>query len=247
MFKRAVLKLSGEALSNTGGSFGAIGEAVVADIVRQVVNAMASGTQIAIVVGGGNFWRGRQALPQMDRVAADQIGMLATVMNAIYLRDAFERQGAAARVTTPVPFGRFTELFEYKTALGFMRENVAVINAAGLGHPFFSTDTVAAVRAAELSADCVLYAKNVDGVYDRDPAKHEDAKKYRTVSYKRAISDSLNAADMAALHISREAGIPSYVFGLREPDGIVRACSFPDTGGLEGTYLNNGIEEAFYG
>jgi uridylate kinase len=173
--------------------------------------------------------------------------MLGTVMNALYLQDAFRRGGVTAMVTTPSPFGNFTEVYVRDTALAWMAQGYVVINAAGLGHPFFSTDTITALRAAELDADCILYAKNVDGVYEKDPACFPNARKFRFLSYRRALADTLNAADMAALHLSREADIPSYVFGLEKPESIINACVYPDTGELRGTFISNSVgDDIFY-
>jgi len=182
----------------------------------------------------------------MDRVKADYMGMLATVMNAIYLAEAFKRQGARAMVMTPMPFANMTRVFEKDVALELLEAQTILINAAGTGHPYFSTDTITALRAAELSADCILYAKNIDGVYCSDPRKNPAARKYRNLSYSTAIKNGLNAADIAAMHISHESGIPSYVFGLNAPDSISLACAYPATGHLNGTYMNVDIKEDYY-
>jgi uridylate kinase len=139
-----------------------------------------------------------------------------------------------------------TLLYEKERVLTLMEAKTIIINAAGVGHPFFSTDTVTALRAAELEADCVLYAKNVDGVYEADPAQHPKARKYKNLSYRTAITQSLNAADMAAMHLSIEAGIPSYVFSLDEPDSILNACAYPHTKTQEGTYISLNQEDDFY-
>lgn len=242
MFNRAVIKLSGEALAGNALHFD---DAVVDSVVGQIKTAVEAGTQVALVVGGGNFWRGRSR-PDMDHVKADQIGMLATVMNAVYLSEAFRRQGVTAQVMTPAPFANITALYDKDTALRLMAAGTVVINAAGLGHPFFSTDTITALRAAELEADCILYAKSVDGVYECDPRENPDARKYKTLSYRTAITRFLNAADMAAMHLSNEAGIPSFIFGLNQPESIVRACAFPETDALAGTLVAVDIEEDFY-
>jgi uridylate kinase len=182
----------------------------------------------------------------MDRVRADQIGMLATVMNALYLTDACRREGMKAQVVTPIPIGRMTTVYEKERVLDMMAEQTVVINAAGVGHPFFSTDTVTALRAAELEADCVMYAKSVDGVYDSDPVKNPNARKYKHLSYQTAITQSLNAADMAAMHLSAEAEIPSFVFSLNHPDSITLACAYPYTDTLEGTFISLNDKEDFY-
>jgi uridylate kinase len=175
------------------------------------------------------------------------MGMLATIMNAIYVADAFRRAGQNAKVLTPFPVGNITTLYEKDTALEMLSSGVVIINAGGLGHPLFSTDTITALRAAELEADCVLYAKNTDGVYDANPKENAAAKKFRTLSYHTAISENLNIADMTALQISQEANIPSYVFELEAADSIMLACSYPSTKNLNGTYISVQSKEDYYG
>ncbi|MDR1664033.1 MAG: uridine monophosphate kinase [Clostridiales bacterium] len=251
MIRRTVIKLSGEALAGEvpvpAEFFNPFSDAVIHSIVSQIKTVLNDArVQVALVLGGGNFWRGRQAPEGMDRSRADQIGMLATVMNGIYLMEAFRKQGVRARVATPIPIGQFTEIYERDAALAYMESGGVLINAAGLGHPYFSTDTITALRAAELSADCILYAKSVDGVFDKDPKKFKDARKFKTLSYRKAIAETLNAADMAALHLSNDAKIPSFVFGLDEPLSLVSACNFPETAPLEGTFLDVNAEDIFY-
>jgi uridylate kinase len=239
MLKRVVIKLSGEAIGSESG----YNDEIIDSIVRQIILLVRARMQVAIVIGGGNYWRGRQACPEMDRVKADQIGMLATVMNAIYLQDSFRRQGQKAKVVTPIPIGNITELYKKDDALEMMESGVVVINAAGLGHPMFSTDTVTALRAAELEADCIFFAKNTDGVYDADPHKNPSARKYRTLSYRTAIEKDLHIADMSALHLAAEAEIPAYVFSLNAPKSITLAGSYPETGNLNGSYISvNAVE-----
>jgi uridylate kinase len=243
MLKRAVIKLSGEAIGKTDMLFD---DNVINSIVGQIKDVMEKGTQIALVVGGGNLWRGHLARPDMDRVKADQMGMLATIMNAIYLQEAFKRQGVKAKVATPTPFGNITALYDKDTALAWMEDKTVLINAAGLGHPFFSTDTITALRGLELETDCILYAKNIDGVYDKDPKKYPDARKYQTLTYRTAVTEGLGAADISALHLSSEARMPSYVFGLDRPDSIRLACAYPETNQLQGTYITVDAKEDFY-
>jgi len=245
MIKRTVIKLSGEAVGDSQAASG-YNDLVIDSIVSQIIQAVDAGTQVSLVIGGGNLWRGHQARPDMDRVKADSMGMLATVMNAIYLAEAFKRQGAKAMVMTPMPMANITRVYEKDMALELMANQTILINAAGTGHPYFSTDTITALRAAELEADCVLYAKNVDGVYDSDPRKNSAARKFKSLSYRRAIQDGLNAADIAAMHISKEAGIPSYIFGLNAPDSISLACAYPHTSQLNGTFMNVDIKEDYY-
>jgi len=245
MFSRTVIKLSGEAIGAEASPSG-YDDITISSLLRQIQQVMDAGTQVALVVGGGNLWRGRSANAEMDRVRADQIGMLATVMNALYLCDACRRQGIKAQVVTPIPFGKMTQLYEKERVLAQMAERTVIINAAGVGHPFFSTDTVTALRAAELEADCVLYAKSIDGVYDADPNKNPDARKYKLLSYHTAITQSLGAADMAALHLSAEAEIPSFVFSLDAPNSLVNACAYPNSRELAGTYISSKKEDEFY-
>ncbi|MCL1843171.1 MAG: uridine monophosphate kinase [Defluviitaleaceae bacterium] len=246
MLKRTIIKLSGEAIGcETKAS--SYNDAFVDDIVRQIIHVVQAGVQVALVIGGGNYWRGRQACPEMDRVKADQMGMLATVMNALYLADAFRRAGQKAKVVTPITIGNITELYDKDSALEKLSGGTVLINAAGLGHPMFSTDTITALRAAELEADCILYAKNTDGVYDADPRENPDARKYRSLSYHTAISQNLNVADMTALQLAQEAGIPSYVFALDAVNSITLACSYPKTYNLKGTYIHVSAQEDFYG
>ncbi|MCL2202745.1 MAG: UMP kinase [Defluviitaleaceae bacterium] len=245
MIKRTVIKLSGEAIGKADSPSG-YDDKIVKDILRQIQEVMQAGVEVALVVGGGNLWRGRSANPDMDRVKADHIGMLATVMNALYLSDMCRRQHMKAQVVTPIPIGRMTTHYEKERVLAMMAEQTVVINAAGVGHPFFSTDTVTALRAAELEADCVLYAKSIDGVYDRDPVLEPNARKFKDLSYRTAIARGLNAADMAAMHLSAEAEIPSYVFSLSKPNSIVLACAYPQSGDLDGTYISLSDKEDFY-
>ena len=245
MFKRAVIKLSGEAIGCDESASG-YNDVVIIDILRQIQQVMQDGVEVALVVGGGNLWRGRSASPKMDRVKADNIGMLATVMNALYVADLCRQQDMKAQVVTPIPIGRITTIYEKERVMALMAEQTVVINAAGVGHPFFSTDTVTALRAAELEADCVLYAKSIDGVYTCDPLKNDNAMKYKNLSYATAIKQSLGAADMAALHLSAEAEIPSFVFSLNKPNSIALACSYPNCGDLEGTFISFNEEEDFY-
>ena len=245
MIKRTVIKLSGEAIGCTQSASG-YNDTAIDSVVGQIITAMQAGTQVSLVVGGGNLWRGHQARPDMDRVKADNMGMLATVMNAIYLAEAFRRKGAKALVVTPMPFANMTRVYEKDMALEQLENHTILINAAGTGHPYFSTDTITALRAAELTADCVLYAKNIDGVYESDPKNNPAARKYKTLSYRTAIQNGLNVADIAAMHISNDAGIPSYVFGLNAHNSITLACAYPHTGSLNGTYIHVDTEPSYY-
>ena len=244
MVKRTIIKLSGEAIGDSKAASG-YNDPVIDNVVKQIAEVINAGTQVALVVGGGNLWRGHQARLDMDRVKADNMGMLATVMNAIYLTEAFKRRHVKAMVMTPVPISNMTRLYEKDMALEEMANQTVLINAAGLGHPYFSTDTITALRAAELEADMVLYAKNIDGIYESDPKVNLSARKYKTLSYKTAIKAGLNAADIAAMHLSNENNIPSYIFGLNITDSIKQACAYPDTAGLNGTYMHVGVDDSF--
>ena len=246
MLKRAVIKLSGEAIGATDSEYG-YNDEVVDSLVKQIIQVVQAGTQVALVIGGGNLWRGLQARPDMDRVKADQIGMLATVMNAVYLEDAFKRHGQKARVVTPMVFGNITTLYDKDHALDWMEKGVVLINAAGLGHPMFSTDTITALRAAELEVDAVLYAKNIDGVYDSDPKKNPAARKYKTLNYSTAIAKDLKAADLTAMLLARDANISSYVFGLGAQNSIIEACAYPENKNIQGTYISANVEDELYG
>ena len=247
MLKRAVIKISGEELSGNGEVFD---DSVIDNIARQL--KILSETELSLVIGGGNFWRGREAKESkqsLDRTRSDQIGMLGTVMNGLYLSERFKRSGVGSVVMTPFPVGEFTELFTREAAWGAMKRGCVVINAGGTGHPYFSTDTIAALRAAELGADCVFYAKHVDGVYTADPKIDPSARKYRRVSYQQVIRKQLKAADIAAMAISQEAETDSFLFGLNEKDSIINACkSAAGQGGdfLSGTMISVSCEEEFY-
>lgn len=224
MFKRIVLKISGEALAGEkeGVTFD---NAVIDDLVRQVKTIVTKGTQVCLVIGGGNFWRGRSADSQMDRTKADQIGMLATVMNAIYVADAFRQVNMEAVVQTPFLVGTMTEQFSKESAVRHLEQGHIVIFAGGLGHPFFSTDTITALRGAELDADGLFFAKNVDGVYDSDPAVNPNAKKIDKITSHDIMKNNLKVIDMAAANLCFERKIPVVIFGLNEADSIIRAVS----------------------
>lgn len=222
MYNKVVLKLSGEALGgDTGKSFD---NNTIFSIIDQIKKIIEMGTKTTLVVGGGNFWRGRSANPDMDRVKADQIGMLATVMNAIYVADCFRQKGVEAVVMTPIKIGTVTEEFSKDLANKYLEEGKVIIFAAGIGHPFFSTDTVTALRACELEADAILFAKAIDGVYDSDPATNPDAKKFDEIPCKDIVEKNLKVIDIAAANLCYENKIPVVIFGLAEEGGIVKAA-----------------------
>lgn len=227
MFKRVLIKLSGEALAGDGTNN--FDDAIINKIVSDIIAVMKNGTEVALVIGGGNFWRGRSATSNMDRNKADQIGMLATVMNAIYVADVFKQQGVVAEVMTPFYVGNMTKLFNKDEADESLKNGKVTIFAGGIGHPYFSTDTITALRAVELSCDCILYAKNVDGIYNADPNKDSTAVKYKEITYRKIIEDDLQAIDLTAMILSETNNITSLVFGLNEPNSISIACKNDDT------------------
>lgn len=228
-YKRAVIKLSGEALAGDKG-FG-IDETVVAYVVDQIKKVYELGVQVGIVIGGGNFWRGRQAL-KMERSAADHMGMLATVMNSLAMQDALESAGVPCRVQTALTITRIAEPYILRKALRHFEKGRVVIFACGTGNPFFSTDTGAALRAAEINADVLLLAKNVDGVYDSDPKKNPDAKKYDELSYMQVVQDGLQAMDFTAITLCMENKIPIIAFALKEKDSMLDAIKGKKIGTL---------------
>lgn len=223
MYKRVVLKLSGEALAADSGK--CFDNETISSIVKQIKEVKQNGTQVTLVIGGGNFWRGRSSNPEMDRVKADQIGMLATVMNAVYFADFCRQRGMEAVVMTPFAVGNITELFSKDRANRLLDKDVILIFAGGIGHPFFSTDTVTALRASELNADAILFAKNIDGVYDSDPAVNPNAKKFSEIPCKDIIEKNLKVIDIAAANLCYEQGIPVEIFALAQENGIVRAAN----------------------
>ncbi len=219
---RILLKLSGEALAGERKT-GFDDETIVrvADQVRRLVD---DGTQVGIVIGGGNFWRGRQN-ESVDRVKADQIGMLATVMNAIYVSEIFRGAGMMTNILTPFECGSFTKLYSKDRANKYFAKNMVVFFAGGTGHPYFSTDTGAVLRAVEIEADMILLAKAVDGVYDSDPARNPNAKRFDTISIDEVVARGLQVVDLAASIMAKENRMPLRVFALQEEESIVRAVS----------------------
>lgn len=220
MYKRVLLKISGEALAGEAGV--GIDSATVEHIVSQVVELHNSGVEIGIVVGGGNFWRGRQGT-NMDRVTADHMGMIATIMNSLALQDAIEKKGVPVRVQTALSIPSVAEPFILRKALRHFECGRIVIFACGTGNPYFSTDSGAALRATEIKADVLLMAKNVDGVYDSDPKTNPNAKKIDTISYMEIMNRNLNVMDFTSLTLCMENKIPIVAFGLNEDDGLIKA------------------------
>lgn len=221
MYKRVVLKLSGEALS--GDTNQAFHNETINNIILQIKKLILKGIQVSIVVGGGNFWRGRSADSNMDRCIADKIGMMATIMNALYLSDSLSQFEIDSVVMTPFIVSSVTEEFDKKKALKYLKENKVLIFAGGIGHPFFSTDTITALRAAELNADIILFAKSIDGVYDKDPAIYQNAQKYDEIKCKDIIEKNLKVIDIAAANLCYEQKIPVLIFGLLQENSIIKA------------------------
>ena len=216
--KRVLLKLSGEALA--GEQKRGFDEATVTEVARQIKTIVDEGLQVGIVIGGGNFWRGRTS-GAMDRSKADQIGMLATIMNCIYVSDICRYVGLKTEVFTPFVCGAFTTLYSQDAVEESFAEGKVVFFAGGTGHPYFSTDTATVLRAVEIGADAILLAKAVDGIYDSDPKVNPDAKKYDEISIDEVVAKKLAAMDLTASIMCMEQKMPMLVFGLDEKDSIV--------------------------
>jgi uridylate kinase len=230
-YKRILLKLSGEALM--GGRRSGIDADVLATIADEIVEVAQLGVQIAIVIGGGNIFRGMTAATHgIDRVAGDQMGMLATVMNGIALQDALERRNIATRVTSAIAMSQIAEPFIRRRAIRHLEKGRVVICAAGTGNPFFTTDSAAALRAAELKCDIIFKATKVDGIYTADPEKDPNAERLPQVTYQRVLADRLQVMDAAAIDLARGSAIPIYIFSLRERGNIKRALLGEDVGSI---------------
>lgn len=219
-YKRVILKISGEALAGVSG-FG-IDFNVAKRIALEIKELVDMGVEVGTVVGGGNIWRGRSG-EGMDRTTADYMGMMATCINALALQDSLEQVGVKTRVQTAIEMKEIAEPFIRRRAMRHLEKGRVVIFAAGTGNPYFSTDTTAALRAAEIEADVILLAKKVDGVYDKDPHKYPDAKKYDTLSYIEVLEQGLQVMDSTATSLCMDNDIPILVFGLDEPGNIRRA------------------------
>ena len=219
---RILLKLSGEALA--GEKKTGFDEETVRKVALQVKKLVDDRVQVGIVIGGGNFWRGRSS-ENIDRVKADQIGMLATIMNCIYVSEIFRSVGMMTNILTPFECGSFTKLFSKDRANKYFEKNMVVFFAGGTGHPYFSTDTGVVLRAIEVEADYILLAKAIDGVYDSDPAVNPAAKRYDTISIDDVISQNLQVVDMTASILARDNKVPMRVFALAEENSIVKAAS----------------------
>lgn len=229
-FKRVILKLSGEALREPGSQDN-ISPEIVEGIANQIKAAHQSGLEIAIVVGGGNFWRGAAAAGRgMDRATADYVGMLATVMNALAVQSMLEAVGVPSRVQTAIEMKNVAESFIRRLAIRHLEKGRVVIFGAGTGNPFFTTDTTAALRASEISADIIFKATNVDGVYDKDPNTNDDAIRYEKLSYNQALTENLKVMDGTAFTLCQDNNIPIVVFDMNDGDNIRRALTGEDIG-----------------
>ncbi|MBO5113674.1 MAG: UMP kinase [Lachnospiraceae bacterium] len=220
--KRILLKLSGEALA--GDKKMGFDEETVKGVALQVKELVDSGIQVGIVTGGGNFWRGRSS-ENIDRTKADQIGMLATVMNCIYVSEIFRSVGMKTSVLTPFECGAFTKLFSKDRANKYFEKGMVVFFAGGTGHPYFSTDTGVVLRAIEVEAEVILLAKSIDGVYDSDPKINPAARKYDEISIDEVIANNLQVVDMTASILARDNKMPMWVFGLNEENSIVNTVN----------------------
>ena len=220
--KRVLLKLSGEALA--GDKKTGFDEPTVLRVAEQVKQLSDAGIEIGIVIGGGNFWRGRSS-ENIDRTKADQIGMLATVMNCIYVSEIFRSVGMMTQVLTPFECGSFTKLFSKDRANKYFSRGIVTFFAGGTGHPYFSTDTATVLRAIEIEADVILLAKSIDGVYDSDPKTNPNARKYDEISIQEVIDKRLGVVDLAASILCMENKMPLLVFGLNEENSIVNTVN----------------------
>ncbi len=230
-YKRVLVKLSGEALS--AGSDGIFNYDFIDEVCRVIKKCVDIGTQVSIVVGAGNIWRGRQGV-NMDRTRADHMGMLATVINCLALQDALEKLGVDTRVMTAVEMQRFAEPYIRNKAVSHLNKGRVVIFGCGIGSPFFSTDTAAVLRAAEINADIVLLAKNIDGVYTADPKLDPTAKKLSNIDYIDILKEGLRALDFTATSFSMENHIPILLFGLDNPENIYKAVCGEKIGTIVG-------------
>lgn len=226
-FNRVLLKLSGEALA--GGKKTGYDEDTCVKVANQVKTLVEKGIEVSIVIGGGNFWRGRSS-ETIDRSKADQIGILATVMNCIYVSEIFRSRGLDTKVYTPFSCGSMTELFSKDDAVALMKSGGIAFLAGGTGHPYFSTDTATVLRAVELDCDIILMAKDVDGIYDCDPDTNTEAKKYDVISIQDVLDKKLGVIDLTAACLSIENKMPMLIFALSEEKSIIRAAQGKSNG-----------------
>ena len=233
MYKRVMLKVSGEALA--GPAHRGLDFEVINSVCAAIKECVDMGVQVGLMVGAGNFWRGvKDGADKMQRSHADAMGMLGTVMNSIAVADALEKHGVDARVLSAVEMHKFCEYFTRDTAHRYLNEGKVVIFAAGTGNPYFSTDTAAVLRAAEIGAEVILLAKNIDGVYDSDPAVNKDAVKFDVITYDEVLARRLAVMDSTATSLSMDNHIPVLVFALKDPKNIIRALCGENVGTIVG-------------
>ncbi len=230
-YKRILLKLSGEHLAGAEG-FG-INTQILQQVASEVIATYKKNIQIGIVIGGGNFIRGEKAQAQgMDRASSDYMGMLGTIINALALQNALEKEGAPTRVQTAIEMAEIAEPYIRRKAIRHLEKNRVVVFAAGTGNPFFTTDTAAALRAAEINAEVIMKATKVDGIYDKDPVKHADAVKYEEISYMEVINKGLAVMDHTAITLCKENRLPIITFNLNKPGNVLKAAMGEKVGTL---------------
>lgn len=239
IYKRLVVKISGEALAGENGQ--SICPHKLFAVADEIISVADLGVEVGIVIGAGNIWRGRQG-KDMDRATADYMGMLATVINSLALQDALEQKNHPTRVMTAIAMNEIAEPYIRRKAMSHLHKKLIVIFACGTGNPFFSTDTTAALRAAEVEADAVLLAKNVDGVYTADPRLDPSARRYRTISYQDMLEKSIKVMDSTAATLCNDNHIPLQLFAISEPGNILRAVQ----GERVGTIVSDRVSTAFY-
>ncbi len=220
-YKRILVKLSGEAIGGKDGK--GIDKEKLEKVVNQIVELAKDGVEIGIVIGAGNFWRGKNGAEYMQRTTADYMGMLATMLNALALQEMIETKNIPTRVMSAIEMRQIAELYIRRKAIRHLEKGRVVIFACGTGNPYFTTDSAAALRAVEMDAEVILLAKNVDGVYNKDPKKYKDAKKYDEVTYMQSISEKLGVMDTTAITLCMENNLPIIVFALNEEESIKRA------------------------
>ena len=238
-YKRVVIKISGEALAGENG-FGISGE-TISNVADQIISVVKLGVEVGIVIGAGNIWRGRQGR-DMDRSTADHMGMLATVINSLAMQDALEHKGYKTRVMTAIAMNEIAEPYIRRKAMSHLDKKLIVIFACGTGNPFFSTDTTAALRAAEIEADVVLMAKNIDGAYEADPRKNPQARRYKSIRYMYVLERGIQVMDSTATSLCMDNDIPLELFALKGEDSILKAVC----GEGNGTIVSNKVETKFY-
>ncbi|MDL2237242.1 UMP kinase [Christensenellaceae bacterium OttesenSCG-928-K19] len=227
-YKRVIMKISGEALCSQENR--PLDFAIISNVTDQIIEIADAGVEVGIIVGGGNIWRGARVGAHMDRTTADYMGMLATVINALALQDNLEEKGLQTRVQTAIEMRQIAEPYIRRKAVKHLEKGRVVIFACGTGNPYFSTDTAAALRAAEMEVELIMLAKNVDGVYDSDPKENPDAKRYNSLSYLEVINKGLNVMDNTAITLCMDNSIPINVFGVNEERSIVRVVNGEEIG-----------------